>query len=175
MVWTKIYKKHLRNISAQIEEILRNIEPALENVFLKKMCISEFPRPITLLKRDPTLTQVFSCEFSEILNNTLLKKYQRATTSLTVLPNKFSPALLFETWLNGKCSFSVTYWFCSLSAVTIQGLFKVFLVVFLLIDDCNCKYFLIQFIRDALVDGGLYVSISIFYLISPCLSSQYIN
>ena len=36
MVWTKIYKKHLRNISGQIEEILKNIEPVLENVFLKK-------------------------------------------------------------------------------------------------------------------------------------------
>ena len=39
MVWTKIYKKHLTNISAQIEEILRNVDPASENLFLKKTCI----------------------------------------------------------------------------------------------------------------------------------------
>ena len=36
-MWTKIYKKLLREtFQAQMEEILRNIEPALENVFLKK-------------------------------------------------------------------------------------------------------------------------------------------
>ena len=35
MVWTKIFKKSLRNIE-ETKEILRNIEPALENVFLKK-------------------------------------------------------------------------------------------------------------------------------------------
>ena len=33
MVWTKIY---IKTFQAQIEEILRDIEPALENMFLKK-------------------------------------------------------------------------------------------------------------------------------------------
>ena len=36
MLWTEIYKKYLRSNSGQIERILRNIDPALENVFLKK-------------------------------------------------------------------------------------------------------------------------------------------
>ena len=43
--------------------------------------LSEIARPATLLKKE-TLTQVFSCEYCEIVKNTYIEKHLRRATSV---------------------------------------------------------------------------------------------